>query len=279
MKKNSTLLITTMMLLGTSAALAAPPKKPKSPESGGPTLVPRPGSPLEEGQLTAPGEAGAEEVDVSGIKQKYWARGEENELGVVQNRLYSKAKRVELSAFYALPSSDPFLAMTSYGGSLSYHFNEYFSLSGIGWKYNVRDSTAQQAFVTSVGARSNSNPPTRYFGLEGNASLLYGKLSFIGRKIIYYDLAFSAGLGQTGTLNGDYLTPSVGVGQRFYITQRLSLRIDYRLHSFKEDIIDRTTISRFNQKIGERTNNTSTIFFGLSFLIGKDPQATPEKKP
>jgi hypothetical protein len=36
----------------------------------------------------------AERVNTEAIKEKYWARGDESEIGVVQNRLYSKANKV-----------------------------------------------------------------------------------------------------------------------------------------------------------------------------------------
>src|SRR5438045_1608715 len=48
---------------------------------------------------TAPpqtGAAGAEEVKIEQIKQKYWAGGEEAQVGVVQNRTYSKAHKWSL---------------------------------------------------------------------------------------------------------------------------------------------------------------------------------------
>src|SRR5882724_4686107 len=72
-----------------------------------------------------------ERVNVENIKQKYWARGDESELGVVQNRLYSKAGKFELALFGGLLSTDPFLNVTALGGSLGYHFSEYVSFHAV----------------------------------------------------------------------------------------------------------------------------------------------------
>ena len=41
----------------------------------------------------------AERVNVDTIKEKYWARGDQSELGVVQNRAYTKAHKWEFGLF------------------------------------------------------------------------------------------------------------------------------------------------------------------------------------
>src|SRR5262245_10788021 len=65
------------------------------------------GSPVEHAADNGQGER----VNVENIKQKYWARGDESELGVVQNRLYSKANKLELSLLGGILSTDPFLSV------------------------------------------------------------------------------------------------------------------------------------------------------------------------
>src|SRR5476649_915658 len=59
----------------------------------------------------------AEHVNVENIKSKYWARGDESELGVVQNRLYSKEHKIEVGVFGGVVATDPFLQVNSVGGS------------------------------------------------------------------------------------------------------------------------------------------------------------------
>lgn len=221
--------------------------------------------------LESPGHAqtqAAEEVDVNTIKEKYWARGDESELGVVQNRLYSKAKRFEFSLFGGTVSSDPFLSMRSLGVAAGWHFNEYLAFSVIGWKYYVSPSSALKTFEQTIGATTNNNPPVSYVGGELSASLLYGKLSLVGKKIIYYDFHITGGAGQTSTVNGNYFTPTAGVGQKVFLSQNTFLRIDYRIQRYNEQIIERVITPRLGQLVGERVNWTNSVIIGVGILFG-----------
>src|SRR4051812_6211150 len=98
------------LLSGT--ALAAEKRRLLLAQAGSPAGSPSTpaASPSAAAGGTEPDQAGkAERVNVESIKQKYWARGEESELGVVQNRLYSKEHKVEIAGFYGFLGSDPFL--------------------------------------------------------------------------------------------------------------------------------------------------------------------------
>ena len=212
--------------------------------------------------------ASAEEADVSAIKEKYWARGDESELGVVQNRTYSKSKRIEFSLFYGFVTSDPFLQINSLGGSVGYNFSEYLSLSLIGWNYSVSPSAALLTFQQTLGATTNNNPPKYYVGSELSASLLYGKLSLMGKKIIYYDFHLTAGAGETNTLNGTYFTPSLGVGQRVYLSQKTFLRVGYQVQRYNEQIIERVITPKLGQVVGDRINWNNSILIGVGFMFG-----------
>jgi hypothetical protein len=94
-----------------------------------------------EGQAQG-GAGGAQDADVGAIKERYWARGEESSLGVVQNRTYTKAGKVEIGLLGGVTLSDPFLSIQHAGGSLGYHFNEYFGLHAFGWKSFTSGSSA-----------------------------------------------------------------------------------------------------------------------------------------
>ena len=210
----------------------------------------------------------AERVNVEAIKEKYWARGEESELGVVQNRLYSKAKRWEVGAFGGLVFSDPFLSIKNYGGSLGYHFTEYFAFRGMYWQTSVSPSSAKQAFNQAVQGETNSNPPESYFGGEAQWSFLYGKLSLVGKSIVYYDMYLLGGMGMTNTENGNYFTPHIGLGQQVYLSKYAALRLDYRYMTYKEEIIEKVVPSRRGQSNGFHWNSTNVITLGISFFLG-----------
>ena len=208
------------------------------------------------------------ELNVEKIKEKYWAQGEESELGVVQNRLYSKERKFEFGAFAGIIGSDPFLNMSCWGGLIGYHFSEYFALNFTGWKHMVSKSSALQFFEDRVGATTNINPPYYYLGGEITANILYGKLSLVGKSIIYYDMHLMAGMGATATESGTYFTPGAGVGQQVYLNQTISLRLDYRLQYYRETIVQKVIPTKMGQVVGQRNNWNNAVTLGFDFLIG-----------
>ena len=214
----------------------------------------------------------AERVNVENIKQKYWARGEESELGVVQNRLYSKEHKIELSGFYGFLGSDPFLNTSAVGGSIGFHLSEYLSLSVMGWKSYANPSSAFEGFTQNLQAAKgvpavpDTNFPKSYYGGEVGWNLLYGKLSVLGKAIIYYDLHLLGGLGVTSTESGNNLTPHIGLGQQVFLSKLISLRVDYRLMRYNETLINKANGS--NTLGDNRVNWTNAITVGVSLLFG-----------
>lgn len=209
-----------------------------------------------------------EAVNIDSIKQKYWARGDETELGVVQNRAYSKGRHIEFSLGTGVTFSDPFLTVNQFGGTVGYHFTENLGLHLLYWNYNVKPSSALETFEKEKTATTNTNKPQNYIGVEGMGSILYGKLSLLGKKIVYYDLHLLAGAGLTGTESGRYFTPSLGIGQRFYLSKYFTLRIDYRMNYYNETILEKQIVTKLGQPTGNRDNWSNVITLGVSFLFG-----------
>lgn len=213
------------------------------------------------------GETGAEEIKIEQIKQRYWAGGDEAQVGVVQNRAYSKAHRFSLGVDAGVDFNDPFLDTKILGVHLAYNFSEYFAVEGLYWKMSAGGSSAYDALKAS-GKDANLNPQQHYYGAEALWSIMYGKLSFMGKKIIYYDLHLSGGGGMVETANGTYPAGTVGLGQRFYISQHMSIRLDYRAMYYQEHIIEHVITPRYGQDDGTRANWGHTIVVGVDFLFG-----------
>jgi outer membrane beta-barrel protein len=62
----------------------------------------------------------------------------------------------------------------------------------------------------------------------------YGKLNFLDAMILYSDLYLTAGLSKLDTDQGEKIGIVLGAGERFYVANRWSIRIDFRDHSFTE---------------------------------------------
>ena len=127
-----------------------------------------------------------EKVNVNNIQKRYWAHDNQANVGVVQNRLYTKANHFQVSAISGILVSDPFLSVKAFGLSLGYHFSEYLSVHALGWRSLTSGSSALDT-LNDFGQTANTVEPRFYAGSEVQWSLLYGKLSLLGKKIIYYD--------------------------------------------------------------------------------------------
>ena len=218
--------------------------------------------------LASPPVSADEKVNVDSIKEKYWAQGEQQELNVVQNRQYTKSKKIELGAFGGLIFSDPFLSVKLAGASVGFHLSEYFSIHAFGWKHFVSSSSALQTFEATRNATTNTNKPRAFFGAEAVGSFLYGKLSLIGRKILHYDFHVLGGGGVTNTESGNYATPFLGVGQQVYVADAVSIRLDYRLMAYREDIREKVIPTKIGQTVGTRWNWTNAITLGVTYMFG-----------
>jgi outer membrane beta-barrel protein len=223
----------------------------------------------------------AERVDTENIKQKYWARGDESEMGVVQNRTYSKAHKFEFQILGGMINSDPFVSTQNLGARLGYHFNEYFSAHILAWKSWARPSSTQNNLLGSgesinqIGTALNTDYANYYYGGEFQASLLYGKLSLLGAAIIHYDLHLLAGLGATGTESGTDFTQHIGVGQQFYVSKSTSIVIDYRLMHYNNMLINKSDTANDYLGVipGSNTSSWSNVFtIGFGILFGGPKQ-------
>ena len=205
-----------------------------------------------------------ETLDVSKITQKYWAQGKDTELGVVQNRKFTLDHKFDLGLFTGVISSDPFLSVNQFGASLGYHFDQYFSLHAMAWRAVAKPSDAYTTLQSQAHQTPNTNNPRSFYGLEADANLLYGKISVLGKMIIYVDIFLLGGAGVTQTETGNYFTPFLGIGQKIHLNEWLAVQLDYRVMRYNETIVSKAPTTLGNP-LGTRANTTDVVTLGLSF--------------
>ncbi len=215
-----------------------------------------------------PPAAGAKHLDVDGLKEKYWNNESSPELRVVQNRTYTKEYKVSLEPFFSVLSSDPFQDILGVGVQAGFNFTEYLGVHAIYSRFWSTPSGASAAFLTAAGYGANVNPVNHLLGGEVSWSILYGKLSLIGKAILHFDLMAQGGAGYLHTNNGGTISPWLGLGQQIYIFKWMTLRADYRFAYWRENVVNLYTPgTTLGQVIGGRNVFAHLLTFGLTFLF------------
>jgi len=206
------------------------------------------------------------ETEVKNLRQRYWARGDTTELEVIQNRQYKKLGKFRLGVAGGIVATDPFLSVKDFGGSVGYYFGENWALQFTGTKYFVSSSSALQT-LELTGNGTLLNRPKAHYALEALVSPLYGKLSFFGNKILYFDFYLLGGLGMLSGENGTSTAPHLGIGQQVYLTRTVALSLEVRLLRYKENLTAPATVTVPTGTDSTRTNYTWTSQLGLAFML------------
>ncbi len=212
--------------------------------------------------------AGAQRLDVDGLKEKYWSSETSSDVRVIQNRTYTKELKISLAPHFTTLSADPFQDIIGAGASLGFNPTEYLGIHAFYSWFHPTSSAAARAFLTAATFGANSNPVRHLIGGELAWSLLYGKLSLLGKAILHFDLYTHAGGGYLFTDNGNTVAPWAGLGQQLFLTKWLTLKVDYRFMYWRENVVNRSTPSvEVGAVIGQRNVFANMFTFGLNLLF------------
>jgi outer membrane beta-barrel protein len=209
-----------------------------------------------------------ETVDISDMEENYW-RPNKDELEVVQSRKYDKAGRFELALHYGIYQGKDYVNSKSTGASLTYNISNQFFAEVSHHKVSNEDNE----FLNSVRNRFGFTPD---FNREVSQSVLalgwtpiYAKFSLLGKKISHFETYFAPGVGITKTRD-THLSGHFTIGEKFYMTEHLLFRIEWRMSRYT-DRIPTTTGSSSTANGGpgyvDQSNSTHNIIFGLGWMF------------
>jgi outer membrane beta-barrel protein len=218
------------------------------------------------------GKAAADDgkLDVTDLEKKYWA-SKDTDFSVVQNRAYAKTGRLGLTAEYGYYVNDTYSDVAAYRLGLNYYFSERYGIELNYQSLNSANSKSTDAFINQYGGvYPNHDVQTSYYGVSFNWIPIYAKMSLLNSRIIYFDMAFSPGLGTTsynqqmlsGSAAQSSLTYSFDISQHFFLTKYFALRFDFQNRWFNEDVRDYRT----GGDVGSDLNHTSELLFGFQFF-------------
>jgi outer membrane beta-barrel protein len=157
----------------------------------------------------------------------------------VQERLFTKAFRHELSAMGGWFAADLYSGSWLAGGAYTFHFSE-----DLGLEASVMATRFHSAVTDSYERRypdiqildQVDKPGMLYFG-HLIWSFAYGKLRWLGDGTSRFDfnLAFGGGVTDDSTSRG--ATASAGLGTKFYFGKWFALRFDVRDHVLREVLV------------------------------------------
>ena len=225
-------------------------------------------------------DASADKLDIQGLEQKYWAP-KDTDFSVVQNRTYTKEKKYAASVQYGLLMNDGY---SSGGGIMltgNYFMDERQGVEVTYQTFDLEDSDQTKAFL-DLATNTNKLVPdhgklTEYYGVGYTWVPFYAKVSMLGKKILYLDIAVTPHIGmstyeQLTDTNSDEVreirkkqsfTYGFDITQMLFISKELAFRFDVRNRFFSEDVLN----YRDGTKKRTKTTNTTLIGFGLTYFF------------
>lgn len=148
----------------------------------------------------------------------------------VKNRNIVTDKRFELGAYGGWNFTEPIYSQTKFGFNAGYHWTEDSALM-FNLAYWFPGRNTQYTDLLKTQGVDFSKTPDIQFALWANYELqaYYGKVSLTKRGVMNLHLYPILGLGGTKYTNKFYPGLNFGIGQKFYFTKSLALRVDFKL--------------------------------------------------
>lgn len=186
------------------------------------------------------------------------------------------AKRINLGGYFGMNLNEAFFSQTSYGLSVTYHFNEEsgLNLTFHNWLPGLSSYADQLQTSTEFPAVDLYKAPVpKYFLLiDYERTAFYGKLSL--SKDLVTNLIIFGTIGGGGITIGNKIYPlfSAGLGQSFFLTRSLSLRADWRFLTYQGPDYLALELRTYSGPVAssafpDKLNFAMALTFGLYYLF------------
>jgi outer membrane beta-barrel protein len=232
---------------------------------------------------------GSDKVDLKKLEDKYWS-AKDDDYGVIQNRTFSKAGKIYLSAVYGPLVNDPFAKSRAGGAMLGYYFTEDFGLEASYLSYTSTKNESVENFNTlaAAGVSPNYNLLKSAAALSITYTPFYAKMAFMNKAILYFDMGFTLGAGLSsydqiifkrvqgpGTALGEDKTTAsaphfeLGVMQQLFLNKNFAFRVDVKNTFYSQKVKQYDVGISGNQDARPETTksaNDTTITLGLTLF-------------
>lgn len=219
---------------------------------------------------------GNDKVDISDLENKYWAP-KDTDFTVVQNRTYSKTKKISLTPQWGRLINDPYSDGNLYGLTANYFWSERMGVQFNWYRANLHNNqnVADLATLASTtGAAPNHGKTSSYYGVGYTVVPFYAKMSFWTKKIIYFDMAFTPHIGLTeyeqqvesGNKSKSAFTYGIDITQYFFFSRWLAIRADLRNQWRSEEIL-KYRGAGMGDKVKDKVQQDTMFFVGPMFYF------------
>ncbi len=207
------------------------------------------------------------EIDANDIR----GESDKKSVKVLQDRFFKKALRPEFGLLFGNIRDEAYVKTYTHGLRFGLFFNEWVGLDLQYQTTTVKNSDDRTALNKMqyrkkdplpgeendlVSPDPEVNPVHKIADINFVGAPFYGKMNLMDAMIVYFDLYVTAGVSSIDTDQGKKTAFNIGVGERFYFTNSLSFRVDFRDRIFKE--------KRSGQ---DTTKKLISIDFGLSYFF------------
>lgn len=227
-----------------------------------------------------------------------------SDVKTIQRKTFLKAKRFEFTPYLGTETVDIFMHHYVAGVSGTYHLTEVFaveglvafspSLTNIGKALNMPDANNfdLKDLTIELAEGASVKPISSKIGAYGGAAMVfspfYGKLAFLSRNIVAFDLYFMFGPGFIQTQDRDssydsggtpfsttdetHLTSHFGFGFRAAFNDWMALKIEGREYIYIENVTR-------GEVAGSEDTAVKYYFMtqaGLSFFFGQTGRSTTQ---
>ena len=197
----------------------------------------------------------------------------------LKNRNVKDSRTFDVGFFGGLALTEPIYNTTKFGVAANYHFSETHSLGILYAKNSNGLSRDGQGLKDDFGLDFGRAPAPDY-SLMGdyNYKLFYGKLSITKHGVMNTSIYTSAAFGMIKYVHKSYPALAVGIGEKFYFTNHLSLKVDLRLYAHQAPIPFKGSALKDGSKgpadpipsydsFSERLTYTTNLEIGLNYLF------------
>lgn len=188
------------------------------------------------------------------------------DVAVIQKRFLPKTGRFEFFGGPTVVLNDAFFLNFGLNARLAYYFRERYGIEFVGMYLTTSERQVTTDLREKRGVTTTSIvTPKNYMGLDFKWTPIYGKMTWMNKKITPFDLYFSGGGGMTGTNQGSSEpTVHLGTGQIFAISKSMAFRWDFswNFYNAKSSVTSSSSSSLYNNLF---------ITVGMSFFF---PEAT-----